>query len=214
MCVLRVHGCRAREEGATHRLLGTSFTVRGWTASRTFLPRLAGCDSCSDPPASPSIINIPAPSTTPSDLILNTPLIPQDLVAPDGRWLAPVQGLGGDRAGGVLWVEWGAGRRESLREGLWRGGSRSLQTSKPTPVSTCYRREWPRPGLSLVQSPPALPTPACHSSLCGLGAGLAHLSVCLPNTHMVGDSPMKALPASRLAESLRGSTGLGEPRCS
>lgn len=211
MCVPWVRGCRAREAGATRRLLGTSFTVRGWTAGRTFLPGLAGCDSCSDPPASPSIITIPAPSTTPSDLILNTPLIPQDLEAPDGRWLVPVQGLGGDGAGGFLWVEWGAGRRESLREGLWRGGSRSPQTSKPMPVSTCYRREWPRPGLPLVQSPPALLAQACHSSLCGLGAGLAHLSVCLPNIHTVGDSPTEALPASRLAESLRGSTGLGEP---
>ena len=187
---LWVYGCRARKVGATCRPLGTSFTVRGWPAGWTFLPRLAGCDFCSDPPVSPSIITVSAPSMTPSYLILNySP--PHQPTGPGGsRWtLIGTRGacerLGGESVGGVLWVlEWGAGSRGSLWEGLWRGGSWSPQASKPTPVSTCYWREWPRHGLSLAQSPPALLTQACHFSLCGLGTGLAHLCVCFPNcTH-------------------------------
>ena len=127
LCALWVHGRTAREVGATCRLLGTSFTVRGWTAGRTFLPRLAGCDSCSDPPVPPSIITVPAPSTTPSDFSLNYP-------PPSHRtwWLQMdidwhkghlCKGLEVRVQGGVLWVlEWGGGQQELTLGGAaeWR----------------------------------------------------------------------------------------------
>ena len=189
LCALWVHGCRAREVGATCRLLGTSFPVRGWTAGRTFLPRLAGCDSCSDPPVPPSIITVPAPSTTPSDLILNYPPPSHRTwwLQMDTDWHKGYLCKGLEvTVQGEFYGSWseGAGSRESLWEGLQTGGSWFPQALKPTPVSTCYQRERTRHGLSLAQSPPALRTQACRSSLCGLGMGLACLCVCFPNyTH-------------------------------